>query len=121
MGKRGTLTIKFDMETGSNRYQYSKMTMEDLSQHLRTCLGAGDHKIADETGIQGTYQVVYDCPLTGLRPRPSGADGGGMLPSDPEGGSTLNRSLDAMGLKLEKRKVMQDVYVIDRIDRPSEN
>jgi uncharacterized protein (TIGR03435 family) len=33
----------------------------------------------------------------------------------------LTRSLDALGLKLEKRKAPIDVYVIDRIEKPSEN
>jgi uncharacterized protein (TIGR03435 family) len=33
----------------------------------------------------------------------------------------LNKSLDAMGLKLEKRKVQMDIYVIDHVEKPSEN
>ena len=44
-----------------------------------------------------------------------------MLPSDPEDGSALTRSLNALGLKLEKRKAPLDVYVIDHVERPSEN
>ena len=120
MGKRGTQTIKFDQELWAMHYEVSKMTMEELAQRLRNCLGGGDHKVIDETGIKGTYQLAWDCPQPGPRP-PARGDAAGMLPSDPEGGSALTQSLDALGLKLEKRKMLQDVYVIDHVERPSEN
>jgi uncharacterized protein (TIGR03435 family) len=44
-----------------------------------------------------------------------------MMPADPQGASSLTRSLDALGLKLEKRKILMNVYVIDHVERPSEN
>jgi uncharacterized protein (TIGR03435 family) len=120
MGKRGTQTVKFDQERWAMHFEVSKMTMEELAQRLRTCLGGGDHKIVDETGIKGTYQLAWDCPQPTPRP-PAAGDAAGMLPSDPEGGSALTQSLDALGLKLEKRKMLQEVYVIDHVERPSEN
>jgi uncharacterized protein (TIGR03435 family) len=120
MGKRGTQTVKFDQERWAMHFEVSKMTMEELAQRLRNCLGGGDHKIVDETGIKGTYQLAWDCPQPGPR-RPIGGDAANGLPSDPQDGSSLTRSLDALGLKLEKRKALQDVYVIDHIERPSEN
>jgi uncharacterized protein (TIGR03435 family) len=43
------------------------------------------------------------------------------MPSDPDGSRTLAQSLDALGLKLEKRKVPLDIYVIDHVEKPSEN
>lgn len=121
MGKRGTQTVKFDQENSAMHYERSKMTMEELATRLGNCLGSGVHKVADETGIKGTYQVAYDCPLPTTQQPSTGTDAAGTLPSDPQTGGTLNRSLDALGLKLEKRKMPQQVYVIDHIERPSEN
>ncbi len=78
------------------------------------------HKIVDETGIKGNYQIAYDCPMRGLQ-GPVSTDAAGTLPSDPQGSYVLTRSLDALGLKLEKRKMPMNVYVIDHVERPSEN
>jgi uncharacterized protein (TIGR03435 family) len=120
MGKGGTLKIKFDQESWTQRFEYSKMSMEDLAGRLSICLGDGGHKVTDETGIKGNYQVAYDCPM----PRPhrsAGTGAAGTLASDPDDGPSLTRSLDAMGLRLGKRKILLNVYVIDHVERPSEN
>ncbi len=119
MGKRGTMTIKFDRENWSQRFEYSKMTMKDLAARSSSCLGDGYHKVVDETGIQGNYQVAFDCPLPG--PPPPRRTGDDTVPPDPQGDSSLAGSLDALGLKLEKRKVPTDVYVIDHVERPAAN
>ena len=116
----GTQTVKFDQETSSMHFEQSKMTMGDLAQRLSICMDSSYHKVVDETGIKGNYQVAYDCPL----PRPPlrvGSGDAGMLPPDPPDTYSLTRSLDALGLKLEKRKVLMDVYVIDHVEKPSEN
>jgi len=120
MGKRGTMTVKFDPETWTQHFELSKTTMEELAGRLSICLGRGAHKVVDETGVKGNYQVAFDCPMP--RPhRPGGTGAAGTLASDPDDGSALIRSLDALGLKLEQRKIMTDVYVIDHVERPSEN
>jgi len=121
MGKRGAQTVRFDRENSVMHYERSKMTMEELAERLSGCLGSGQHKIADETGIKGTFQVAYDCPLSITQQPFVGTNDVGALPSDPQVGSSLTRSLDALGLKLEKRKMLQEVYVIDHVEKPSEN
>lgn len=120
LGERGTQTIRFDQELWALHYERSRATMEELAVSLANCLGKGVQHVVDETGIKGTYQLVWDCPLPGPRPTDN-RDAAGMLPSDPEGGSALTQSLDALGLKVEKRKTLQDVYVIDHVERPSAN
>jgi uncharacterized protein (TIGR03435 family) len=124
LGKRGNMTIKFDPETWTQHFEWSKITMEDLASRLSLCLGEGGHKVTDETGLQGTYQVAYDCPMPGRRPpRPAPTSTATAPPtaSDPNDGPSLTRSLEAMGLKLEKRKMLTDVYILDHIERPSAN
>lgn len=120
MGKYGTQTVRFDKEIWAMHFEVSKMTMEEFASRLSNCLGSGIKNVVDETGIKGTYQLDWDCPSPGARPRTS-KDADSMLPSDPEDGSALTRSLNALGLKLEKRKAPLDVYVIDHVERPSEN
>ena len=120
MGKRGTQTVKFDRENWATHYEVSKMTMEELAGRLSGCLGSGVHKVEDQTGVKGNYQVAYDCPL-GTPRSAIGRDAADPLPSDPQGGGSLNKSLDALGLKLEKRKSLLEVYVIDHVEKPSAN
>ncbi len=95
--------------------------MEELAGRLGGCLGRDQQMVDDETGIKGDYQVAFDCPIGSPKPAIDG------IPSDPEGSSPLGgssplvKSLDALGLKLEKRKVPMDVYVIDHAEKPSAN
>ncbi len=119
IGNKRIQTVKFDPATFSQHFDVSEMTMEELAKGLRICLGLGFHKVVDETGIKGTYQVAYDCPQPRPPLRVSSSDAG-TLPPDPQD-DLLTRSLDALGLKLEKRKLLMDVYVIDHADRPSKN
>jgi uncharacterized protein (TIGR03435 family) len=119
-GAKGTQTVKFDNENWVRHFEDSKMTMHDLAERLGICVDSTYHKIVDETGFQGNYQVAYDCPV----PRPpnrAGSGDTGTVPPDPQGTDSLTGSLDALGLKLEKRKVLQNVYVIDHVERPSAN
>jgi uncharacterized protein (TIGR03435 family) len=115
MGKRGTQTVKFDQENWTTHYELSKMTMEQLAGRLGGCVGRDEQKVEDQTGIKGNYQVAFDCPMRTPKP----AIGGDA--TDPQGVSSLAESLDALGLRLEKRKTLLDVYVIDHVEKPSEN
>jgi len=127
MGKRGTQTVKSDIESRTMHIETSKMTMQELAGRLPGFMGAGSlekYTVVDETGLKGTYQVAIDYPLPDFsRPKipAAGGDISDAIPSDPQDGGVLTRSLDALGLKLEKRKAPIDVYVIDRIEKPSEN
>jgi uncharacterized protein (TIGR03435 family) len=95
--------------------------MGELAQNVTSCLGIGAKEVVDETVIKGTYQVAWDCPLGGMRRSSPGTDATAAPPSDPQDSSSLFRSLDLLGLKLDKRKTLQTVYVIDHIERPSAN
>lgn len=121
MGNRGTQTSKFDVENQSWHYERNKMAMPELALLLVHCLGSADGtNVVDETGLKGDFQVAIDCPFASSGPsiHKNASD---MTASDPQGGKSLNRSLDALGLKLEKRRVSMDVYIIDHIERPSQN
>lgn len=118
-GIRGMQTSKFNPESWSWHYERTKMNMNELAWQLQGCLGSVNGiNVVDQTGLKGDYQVALDCPMSGLRPSSHGS-ASDMTASDPQGGRSVNRSLDAMGLKLEKRKVSMDVYVIDHAEKPS--
>ena len=126
MGKGGTRTTKFDSESMTMHMERSKITMLELAGLLPSMMrayGPGEHMVADQTGIKGFYQVSLDYSLGISLPRrpAAGGDASDAIPSDPQGGGTLDRSLDALGLKLEKREVMMDVYVVDHAEKPSAN
>jgi len=117
MGKRGTQTFKFDSETMTMHWERSKMTMEELVGLLPIYMGTdgfGRYIVVDQTGIKGNYQVAIDYSLPGV-------PASDTVASDPQGAGALTRSLDALGLKLEKRKAPIDVYVVDHVEKPSEN
>lgn len=90
--------------------------------------------VMDATGISGRYDMTINfSPPTlnqmlerrGLPPVPSvgSSPAGGGVASDPDGTISIFEALDKqLGLKLESRKVMGPVLVIDHVDeKPTDN
>ncbi len=90
--------------------------------------------VMDATGIGGRYDMTIDfSPPTlnqmlerrGLPPVPSAGSSpaGGGIASDPDGAISIFEALDKqLGLKLESRKVMGPVLVIDHVEeKPTDN
>ncbi len=101
--------------------------MADLASVLTQYAG---RPVLDKTGISGVFDfllqwnVFYGRPqpaqTTGETPRPPSRDEGPM--PDPDSLPDLATALDRqLGLKLESRKGPVDVYVIERVERPSVN
>lgn len=89
------------------------MPMNNLAVSLYGLAG-GD--VENHTGLEGFYSIN----LTFLRPRPAGAPLDANTPPDdvPDIFTALQEQL---GLKLQREKKMMPVFVIDHIERPSEN
>lgn len=87
------------------------MTMETLARMLRASAG---RPIVDKTGLKGSYrvQVQFDRFLGG---------GPDVTPSSNGLPSVFSALPAQLGLKLEASKAEQEVLVIDRLERPSEN
>jgi uncharacterized protein (TIGR03435 family) len=98
----------------------SKMSMEDLAKYVTAILHStgGKDIVVDRTGLKGDYQVAFDSPVGTTVPSD---DSSGMSVSDPVGSVTVTKSLDKLGLKLIKQKAQVDYYVIDHVEKPSEN
>ena len=77
--------------------------------------GLAGRLVNNRTGLQGFYSLT----LTFSPPRTPAASSDASLPGDaPEFFTALHEQL---GLKLQPEKTMVPVFVIDRIERPTEN
>jgi len=117
MGKRGTWTQKFDWQNKTAYWERSKITMEEFAAFLPSILikaGEGQWKIVDQTGIKGEYHVALNYKLRNI---PNKAENGDAF--DPLGDGSLNRSLSALGLRLEIQRALIERYVIDHAEKPS--
>lgn len=80
-----------------------------------------DHPLVDKTGIQGLYRIQTSgwLPMQPGPPPPAGAkaeDG-----SDMADVPTLFTLFERLGLKLESQRAPVEIFVIDRVEKPSDN
>ena len=74
--------------------------------------------VVDKTGLTGRYDI--DLTFTPEQRIPAGANV--PIPAaDPNGPSIYTAVREQLGLKLESQKVQEEVLVIERVERPSEN
>jgi uncharacterized protein (TIGR03435 family) len=79
-----------------------------------------DRPLVDKTGIAGLYHIETTpwLPMqTGPPPAPGATQDGIPVAELP----TIFEVLERLGLKLEPEKDNVDVYVIDHVEKPSEN
>lgn len=87
---------------------YTGCTIDFL---MRVLAGAVDRPVLDRTGLTG----AYDFKLEFARSDRAAADAGSDVPP-------LSTAVqEQLGLKLEAQKGPVEVFVIDRVERPSEN
>ena len=88
------------------------LTMEFLGRMLRQTVG---RPVVDKTGLKGSYRmkIQYDRVLQQTGPA--------IAPSPDALPSVFAALPDQLGLKLESSRADQDVLVIDRLERPTEN
>lgn len=112
----------------------SSASMKTFAEMLS--VGLVDRPVVDMTGLAGTYDLAGELSLedvmgvarTSISFLPIGGGGGGDAGggpaanlSDPSG-SSVSKSLQNMGLKLDPRKLPLDMLVIDHIEKtPTEN
>jgi uncharacterized protein (TIGR03435 family) len=98
-------------------------TAIDMSDLVWLIGSLADRAVLDRTGLQGLYDIHTDGfqPLRQTPPRPPGTDkGADAAPSDPDR-PTLFMIFETLGLKLESSRATVDTFVIDHVERPSEN
>ena len=82
-----------------------------------------DRPVIDETGLGGLYEIETD-GWAPMRPRPARPGGEqtaeDLAMADPTR-LTLFQVFDKLGLKLEARKAPVETFVIDHVEKPTEN
>ncbi|MBV8845310.1 MAG: TIGR03435 family protein [Bryobacterales bacterium] len=83
-----------------------------------------DRPVIDKTGLQGLFNIQTEgwVPMRPRPPRPPGQDptAEDLAFADPAR-PTLFQIFDRLGLKLESTKAPVEVFVIEHIERPSDN
>jgi uncharacterized protein (TIGR03435 family) len=83
-----------------------------------------DRPVIDMTNLKGAYEVslLPDDMLPFLAKHPPVAPNDDGKASDPTGSSTIFKSMEKVGLKLERTKAPIETLVIDRLEKlPTEN
>ncbi|HKF67308.1 MAG TPA: TIGR03435 family protein [Vicinamibacterales bacterium] len=130
----GTGPVRVSMADGALHIEADKLSMTQLSDTLARLL---DRPVVDQTALKGNYKVVLELALAdmmnavraagvNLPPGAFGAGpaapGGAPTAPDPSGGSTVFRSVEQLGLKLDSRKMAIEQIIIDHLERtPTED
>jgi uncharacterized protein (TIGR03435 family) len=139
MGAKGILSYRMDQATQSLHLEANQVTMAgfaDMLTQFAVLGGGGVSQVVDMTELKGNYQVALDFSLADLMSMVRaagvalpGAAGGGApsnspadAASEPGGTSSLNKAVQALGLKLEQRKAMVEQLIVDHVEKtPTEN
>jgi uncharacterized protein (TIGR03435 family) len=80
------------------------------------------------TELEGSYQVTLDISssdfprVRAVQPADQGAAGQAVPAASEPSGSSVRASLEKLGLKLERRRLPIEKFVVDHIERkPTEN
>ncbi len=98
---------------GSGRLVLLGNPIQQFTSILGTMLG---RTVIDKTGLTGTYDIELSFTpeqrIPGIDVPP---------PADPNAPSIYTAVREQLGLKLESQKDLEEVLVIDHVERPSEN
>ena len=130
MGTKGTFSQKIDGQT--LRIEASSITMGGFADMLTQIMqmgGTSGREVVDMTGLKGNYQATVAISIADLMataraqgmngPGPGRGGGASGVPttSEPDGGSTVYSSVQALGLKLENRKAPVERLVVDHAEK----
>ena len=130
----GAGTMRMNMgPDGTMRMEMERMNLAGFSEAITRFV---DRPVVDMTELKGDYTIALELSMADLMSMaraqgvavPAGAgagSGGGAGPagaaSDP-GGLSIIRSVEALGLKLDGRKMPISKIIIDKLEkRPTEN
>jgi uncharacterized protein (TIGR03435 family) len=115
-GKGPTATFSFG--SGPSTYNAKGQTMEQLANMLANRVGK---PVTDATGLKGKYDysLTFAMDVAGMMAKQGIAP---PPPADGDSGPTIFAAVQTLGLKLEQRKGVVDIVVVDHIEKvPTEN
>ena len=89
----------------------SKATMDDLADQIANT--SADRAVLNKTGLTGTYDIRMVFTPSFRMNREEQSDWNDI--------SIFNAVQDQLGLKLQARKAMVEIVVVDHVEKPSEN
>jgi uncharacterized protein (TIGR03435 family) len=130
----GTGPMRMSMNQDGLHLEADKVSMPILADTLTRLV---DRPVVDMTGLNGTYKITLDLarddlmnavraagvnlPPAALGAGP-GVPGGAPAAADPSGGSSIFRSVEQLGLKLDARKTPIEQLIVDHLERtPTED
>jgi uncharacterized protein (TIGR03435 family) len=124
-GNGATMTFRFGA-AGSSTYSAKGQTMEQFAVMLSNQVGK---PVTDGTGLKGKYDytLTFAADVAGMMAKqgivlPPPQPGGISPPADADSGPTIFAAVQELGLKLEQKKGLVDVVVVDHIEKvPTEN
>ncbi|HEY6341410.1 MAG TPA: TIGR03435 family protein [Bryobacteraceae bacterium] len=114
-------------------FELLQVTMPLLADALTQFM---DRPVIDRTNLKGAYRVaIWSRDMHAFAvakraalgpprpaPTPDSPNGTGSLASDPSGNSTIFKTMEKLGLKLERTKAPVEILVVDHLERsPTEN
>jgi uncharacterized protein (TIGR03435 family) len=83
-----------------------------------------DKPVVDETGLKGLYNIQTEgwALMRARLPNPDGSQptGGDAGLNDPDR-QTLYQVFAQLGLRMEARRAVIDMYVVEGVEKPTEN
>lgn len=98
---------------GPGKINLVGMPMQTFASVLSLLVG---RTVADKTGLTGRYDI--ELSYTPDQPAPAGL---AAIPADPNGPSIFTAVREQLGLKFDSQRELEDVLVIEHVERPSEN
>ncbi len=109
-----------DMMDGRARRRQIGETMESFVRFLSSQLS---RPVTDSTGLKGNHDTLLSwAPEGSGMAAPAASSDAGIPANPPEPLPTLIQAVQALGLKLERKKGQVDMLVIDHMEKaPTEN
>jgi len=97
----------------ANGYRLRNAEVSDLASALSVFL---DRTVVDRTGVSGRFDIDVPPWSTGAPPRPDANE-----PQPDPNGPSIFAVLQPFGLRLEPARGPIDYYVVDHVERPTDN
>jgi uncharacterized protein (TIGR03435 family) len=106
------------MFMGLGRVSAGNVTMAEVARMLSPRM---NRIVTDKTGLTGPYQFEIEFTPEQMPNVPPGGLPPGIEPPPSDGPSLFTALQEQLGLKLESSRAQVDVFVIERIERPTED
>jgi len=105
------------LDGGQDRGLHGSVTTTQVVEYVNNFT---DRPLLDKTGLTGFYDIQTE-GWAPMRVTPDGAPQSGDASVNNPDRPTLFNVFEKLGLRMESQKAVIDMYVIDHVERPSEN